>query len=300
MAITGEQFTIAAGEHEATLVEVGAGLRRYTHRRVDVTCGYDTDVLPPKGCGAVLVPWPNRIRGGRYRFDATEQQLALTEPSARNAIHGLGRWARWSAIERTPASVTLALDIVPQPGWPHEVRVEVGYALDAATGLSVQVVARNTGVSRAPFGAGFHPYLSTRGHPLSDVTLRLPATRRLILDEAQVPVGAAAVDGTPYDLRRGERLRSLRMDDCFTGLARGSAGSSVAEVRTRSGGAQLWADRAFGYLQVYTLDVLPGTGGPGVAVEPMSCAPDAFNSGDGLVVLEPGAAWRGAWGITPL
>ena len=69
MALTGRQFTIAAGEHEATIVEVGAGLRRYTLRGVDVTCTYGEDVLPPKCCGVTLVPWPNRLRGGRYTFD---------------------------------------------------------------------------------------------------------------------------------------------------------------------------------------------------------------------------------------
>lgn len=300
MAITGQQFTIFAGEHAATVVEVGAGLRRYAHRGADVTCGYGTDVLPPKGCGTVLVPWPNRIRGGRYRFDHVAQQLALTEPTAGNAIHGLGRWARWTAVQQASDAVTLALDLVPQPGWPHEVRVEVGYALDAGAGLSVRMRATNTGVSRAPFGAGCHPYLSTRGHPLSDVTVRLPAARRLIGDESGLPVGTAAVDGTPYDLRKGKKLKSMRMDACFTDLARDGSGRAGAEVSTRSGGARLWLDESFGYLQAFTLDLLPGTGGPGVAIEPMSCAPDAFNSGAGLVVLEPGAEWRGTWGITPL
>lgn len=300
MAITGEQFTISAGAHEVTVVEVGGGLRRYAHQGTDITCGYGADVLPPKGCGAVLVPWPNRIRGGRYRFDQADQQLALTEPTAGNAIHGLGRWARWTAVAQAPDSVTLRLDLVPQPGWPHEVRVEIRYALDAAAGLSVQLRAHNTGVGRAPFGAGCHPYLSTHGQPLSDVTLRMPAAHRLIGDESALPVGTAAVAGTPYDLRKGKKLKSLRMDDCFTDLHRDDAGRASAEVRTRSGGARLWVDASFGYLQVFTLDLLPGTGGPGVAVEPMSCAPDAFNSGAGLVVLEPGARWQGNWGISPL
>ena len=113
-ALSGQQFTITAGEHEATVVEVGGGLRRYVHRGVDVTCGYATDVLAPKCCGGVLVPWPNRLRGGRYRFEGADYQLALTEPAAGNAIHGLGRWERWRALRQDTASVTLTLDVVPQ------------------------------------------------------------------------------------------------------------------------------------------------------------------------------------------
>src|SRR4051812_34933558 len=102
MAMTGRQFTIAAGEHEATIVEVGAGLRRYAVGGTDVTCTYPDGVLPPKCCGVTLVPWPNRIRNGRYTFDGVVQQLALTEPATRNAIHGLGRWARWTKVHQEP------------------------------------------------------------------------------------------------------------------------------------------------------------------------------------------------------
>jgi aldose 1-epimerase len=298
MALTGRQFTIAAGEHEATVVEVGAGLRRYAHRGVDVTACYGEDVLPPKGCGGVLVPWPNRLRAGRYTFDGSPQQLALTEPAAGNAIHGLGRWARWAAISHAGSAVTLGLELVPQTGWPFEVRVEITYALHAERGLTVTASAGNHGTSRAPFGAGFHPYLSTRGQSLSGATLRLPASRRLLVDEQQVPVGAQSVSGTPYDLRRGRKLGGLRMDTGFTGLHL-EDGRGAAELGLRRGGARLWFDETFRYLQVFTLDLFPG-GSPAVAIEPMTCAPDAFNSGDGLIVLDPGATWTGSWGVQPL
>jgi aldose 1-epimerase len=298
MALTGRQFTIAAGDHEATVVEVGAGLRRYAHRGVDVTAGYREDMLPPKCCGGVLAPWPNRLRGGSYRFDGTDQQLALSEPAAGNAIHGLGRWARWSPVRHDASAISLALDLVPQTGWPFEVRVEVEYAVHAESGLTVTATARNSGATRAPFGAGFHPYLSTHGQPLADTTLTLPAAERLLVDERQVPVGAQSVRGTAYDLRRGRKLRDLRMDTGFTAL-QFEGGRGTAELRTRRGGARLWFDDTFGYLQVFTLDLFPG-GAPAVALEPMTCAPDAFNSGDGLIVLDPGASWTGAWGIQPL
>ncbi|MFN2518898.1 MAG: aldose 1-epimerase family protein [Jatrophihabitantaceae bacterium] len=298
MALTGRQFSIAAGDHEATVVEVGAGLRRYAHRGVDVTFTYGDGDLPPKGCGAVLVPWPNRLRGGTYTFDDNTHQLALSEPAAGNAIHGLGRWARWVPVRHETSAVALALDIVPQPGWPFELRVEVTYALDAEHGLEVTAVAHNTGALRAPFGAGFHPYLSTRGHALDEVTVKVPARERILVDEFKVPVGVQPVNGTPYDLRRGRRLAGLRMDDGFAGLS-AADGRGAVEVRTSTGGAQLWFDEAFGFLQIFTPDAVAG-GQPGVAVEPMSCPADAFNSGTGLVVLAPEDSWAGSWGIQPL
>jgi aldose 1-epimerase len=298
MALTGQQYTLVAGEHEATVVEVGAGLRAYRHRGVEVTVPYSEDELPPKGTGATLVPWPNRLRGGTYTFDGVSYQLALTDPSHGNAIHGLARWIRWLLVRFDDSSVTLAIELVPQTGWPFEVRVEVTYALHAEHGLSVTATATNHGATRAPFGAGFHPYLSVHDQALAEVSVKVPARERLLLDDALVPIGVQAVAHTPYDLRRGRRLRAMRLDDGFTGLSI-EDGRSAVVVRTKRGGAQVWFDATFGYVQVFTPELL-AHGRAGVAVEPMTCPADAFNSGAGLIVLEPGGAWMGSWGIAPL
>ncbi|SHH26440.1 aldose 1-epimerase [Jatrophihabitans endophyticus] len=297
MALTGTQWTISAGDHVATVVEVGAGLRGYTVGGTAVTCGYGEDELPPKGCGITLVPWPNRIAGGRYTFDGAAQQLGLTEPDAGNAIHGLGRWERWTPVRQDAGVLTLGLDVVPQKGYPFQIHAEVTYAVHAEHGLTVTLAARNVGRGRAPFGAGSHPYLATRGHELADVTLTLPATEVLVVDEHQIPVGSRPLSEDD-DYRAGRVLGRHRFDDGFTGL-QPVDGRGTAEVRTPSGGARLWFDETFGFLQVYTLaDLTPGQ--HGVAVEPMTCAPNAFNSGAGLLVLEPGDEWTGSWGIQPL
>jgi len=298
MALSGLQFPIAAGDHEATIVEVGAALRRYAVGGEDITLTYGDEVLPPRSAGAVLVPWPNRLRDGKYSFEGLELQLPLTEPSTGNASHGLGRWERWTPVRHDASAVTMALDIVPQTGWPFEVRVEVTYAVHTEYGLSVTAVAYNLGRGRAPFGAGFHPYLAVRGHALSEVSVRLPARQRLVLDEVQVPVGVQAVAKTPFDFRRGRRLREVRMDDGFTGLHT-EDGRGFAEVHTRSGGARLWFDETYRFLQVFTCDALLDNTSA-IAIEPMTCAADAFNSGRGLIVLEPGGTWSGSWGIQPL
>lgn len=298
MNLTGKQYVIEAGEHRAVVVEVGAGLQQYRHRGVDVTCSYVEDALPPKACGITLVPWPNRIRDGRYSFDGVDYQLAITEPKAGTAIHGLARWVRWTKVKHEPSAVTLRTDVVPQTGYPFPLRVDVTYALHPEHGLMVTLGARNLGATRAPFGAGSHPYLSTRGHALADTTVQLPAREVLVADDRNVPVGVRPVAKSEFDLRRGRRLRELRIDHGFTGLSL-DQGRGAAELRTRSGGARVWFDETFRFLQVYTLDELT-PGRPGVAIEPMTCAPNAFNTGAGLIVLEPGGAWTGSWGIVPI
>lgn len=298
MTLSGAEYVIEAGPHRVTVVEVGAGLRSYTVDGADVTASYGDDELPPKGCGITLVPWPNRIRDGKYTFAGTEYQLPLTEPAAHNAIHGLGRWERWTVLRHEADAVTLRLDIVPQNGYPFEVRVDVTYALHPEQGLRVTQTATNRGGRAAPFGAGAHPYLSTRGQALTDTVLELPAGEVLVIDDQQVPTGRRPVAGSDHDLRQARQLGELRLDDGFTGLQT-SGGRGVAEVRTSDGGARLWFDETYQFLQVFTRDAA-GRGWPAIAIEPMTCAPDAFNNGMGLLTLEPGATWTGSWGIVPL
>ena len=69
-----------------------------------------------------------------------------------------------------------------------------------------------------------------------------------------------------------------------------------------SGGVELWVDGSYPYLEIFTGDTLPQPNRrrTGLGVEPMTCAPDAFNSGEGLITLEAGQSHTGEWGITPL
>jgi aldose 1-epimerase len=130
------------------------------------------------------------------------------------------------------------------------------------------------------------------------VSVRIPATHRLVVDSAQIPIGLQDVAGTRYDFRAGKRLRDVRLDDAFTGLA-ADDGIGRVEVRIGAQGAVVWLDQAFQYAQVFTPDLI-AHGQAGIAVEPMTCPADAFNTGAGLIVLEPGTVWTGSWGITPL
>ena len=192
MAFSGELFAIAAGDYRAEIAEVGAALAGLWLADRPVTVDADPEQLPPKSSGAVLVPWPNRIRDGRYAFDGEQFQLPLTEPAAGNASHGLVKWVRWSCQDRRPAELTLVHDLVPQTGYPFELRLELRYALDPVTGLAVRLTAHNTGRRDAPFGAGFHPYLDLAGHPLDTAELLVPADTVLLTDGQQIPVRAGA------------------------------------------------------------------------------------------------------------
>jgi aldose 1-epimerase len=299
MVMTGQQYDITSGEHWAVVSEVGANLRGFRTADVDVTHVHSPDAIPPKSSGAVLMPWPNRIRGGKYTFAGEDRQLILSDPALGNATHGLANWARWMVDEHAADEVRLHCDVVPQKGWPCEVRAEISYRVDAAAGLIVTLAATNTGTEDVPFGAGSHPYLSAGATPIDDVALRVPARTRLVTDAAQIPVRTEDVAGTEYDLRELSRVGARRFDTAFTDLAADPDDATHGRVELHAGDrvTRLWWDHpTFTTVQVFTVDEL-APGRAAVAVEPMTCPADAFNSGTGLIVLAPGDSWRGQWGI---
>ncbi len=298
MVRTGEQYQISSGGQEALISAVGAQLRGYRIDGRDVTAVHDADELPPKSSGAVLMPWPNRIRQGKYSFAGTDQQLALTEPALGNASHGLAAWSRWTVDEHTDELVRLHCDVVPQRGWPFELRTEMTYRLDPQLGLVVTMGARNIGAHAFPFGAGCHPYVSLGNVAVDDAVLTVPAATRLETDEAAIPLHALPVDATDWDLRSGKRLGTLRLDTAYTDLSADDDG--VVRVRVQAGDVvtTVWMDfPTFAVAQVFTVPEL-GSGGAAVAVEPMTCPANAFNTGEHLLVLEPGESWSGRWGIS--
>jgi aldose 1-epimerase len=267
-----------------------------THDGRDLLAGYGADERCASGRGQQLMPWPNRIRDGRYAFEGTELQLPLNEVPLRNASHGLVRWAVWQVAERTPSSLTLAYRLHPQPGWDHTLDLRTRYAV-GDDGLTVTTVAHNVGPSPAPFGYGAHPYLATGTTPLSQIELRIPATEWVEVDDRSLPVARHAVEGD-HDFRQRRAVGGLDLDTAYTGVLRDPDGAWRVVVVSADRAVTLWADESFGWLQVFTAIARDQKGVPGVAVEPMSCPADAFNSGDSLVVLTPGQEWTGTWGIT--
>jgi aldose 1-epimerase len=250
--------------------------------------------------GQVLVPWPNRIQDGSYEFDGRRHQLPLTEPEHSNAIHGLVRWAAWRVGEHASDRVVMEHVVHPQPGYPFTLAFGVEYTLSEA-GLSVQVTATNQGVNACPYGCGQHPYLTLGTATVDSVELRAPGRRVLTSDERELPTGSEPVDGSEYDFRAGRAIGGTKLDNAFTDLRRDEDGRARVGLRDPDGGGAmtLWMDESYGFYMLFTGDTRPDVNRRSLAVEPMTCPPNAFRTGDSLIRLEPGESTSGAWGLTP-
>jgi aldose 1-epimerase len=296
---SGVQWEIASGRHRAAIVEVGGGVRAYEVDGDEILDGYSADEMCPGGAGQILAPWPNRVRDGRYRFDGGSYQLALSEPDRHNAVHGLTRWLRWRPTDVSESAVTVECDLAPHPGYPWPLRLRNTWSVSDA-GLRVDHEVTNDGDTSCPFGLGAHPYLHMSGVAVDDLTLTLPAHNRILLDGRLLPIGAAKVAGGPFDFTEGRRIGEAVLDTAFGDVTHDAHGICTAilaapgDSRTR----EIWADRAFGWWQVFTGDTLHGERlRRSVAIEPMTCPPDALRSGRNLATIEPGAVWRGTWGV---
>src|SRR5699024_5603859 len=101
------EHILVAGQHEAIVDDSGAGLRSYTLDAVPVLAGYPPEAVCPSGRGQWLVPWPNRIPGGRYSFDGAEYVLPVQEPEPGHAIHGYARYLPFQVLAVDAASIEL-------------------------------------------------------------------------------------------------------------------------------------------------------------------------------------------------
>ncbi|QIS05464.1 aldose epimerase [Nocardia brasiliensis] len=295
---SGQQFSIGHGEQRAVIVEVGGGIRQFRVGDRDVLEPYHVAAMPDGGRGAALIPWPNRLADGKYRFDGVDHQLALSEPAKQNAIHGLLRWRPWCATEHKQDEVTMRTTLHPRKGYPFHLDVAIRYALSDA-GLTVTTTATNLGDTAAPYGCGHHPYLSPGTGPIDAAVLRFDAATRIIGDpDRQLPIGTESVRGTPFDFAAAKPLGTVSIDHPFTDLARADDGRAWVRLTGADAAvAELWVDDSYPVIQLFTGDTLaPARRRTGLAVEPMTCPPNAFQSGDRLIRLAPGATVATRWG----
>jgi aldose 1-epimerase len=297
---SGQQFVLTSGDQRAIVTEVGAGLRTYTVADRDVVDGYAEDEMAGAGRGQLLLPWPNRIEDGQYEFAGKVYQTPLTEPARHNALHGLTRWVNWTGLEQSADRVLMSLVLHPQEGYPFTLQLHADYRLSMA-GLTVRTTATNIGTQAAPYGAGQHPYL-TVGTVIDVALLKVPALMRLEANDRLIPTGRLLpTKGTAYDFLELRPIGSLRMDTAFAILVPDSDGLIRVHLRAPGGdrAVTLWMEAPYRFLMVYTADAIPDAPRRrrSLAIEPMTCAPNALRSGDGLIVLQPGQSTSASWGI---
>jgi aldose 1-epimerase len=290
----------------------GASLRRYClvdesgHDIIDIVWGYSGGSGKRGGQGDVLIPFPGRIGDGRYLFDGQSLQLECNDKEGPNAIHGFVRSLPWHVQEAQTNTVTFEIqldaDTYTQRGYPFSLAVWVRYDL-GASGLACAFGVKNVGQHTAPVGVGFHPYFTVGTSAIDEAEVQIPGAAYVEFNERLIPTGTIiSVAGTPWDYRRFRKIGDQRFNHCYVELERDAQGTATTSLRHPAQGRaiDITMDPAFSAVVVYTGDAITDAPRAALAIEPMTCASDAFNHPDwGLKRLVPGETFSGQYGVRP-
>ncbi|MDQ0768815.1 aldose 1-epimerase [Pseudarthrobacter defluvii] len=297
----GTEIHLAHGPYSAVVTVRGGALRELRHGERNLVVGFGPDGAVPDYRGVICAPWPNRLADGTYTYGGKSYAAAINEPERGSALHGLAIHGTWEVQEAVPERAVLRCRIPSGPAYPGDLDLAVTYSL-SEDGLQGTVNAVNTGSVAAPYGVCPHPYLVAGPSPLDDWSLELPAAAYLeVTPDRLLPVGMRKVDGDDFDFRSPRRLGPVKIDHAFTDISRDSAGLGRVRVHDPSGtGVELEWGPEWPWVQVHTGDKPVGPDRLGLAVEPMTCPPDALHSGTDLVHLQPGQSHAASWTIRAL
>ncbi|WP_084079531.1 hypothetical protein [Demequina sp. NBRC 110057] len=300
-----EVRTLAAHGYKAVVSSLGAMLAAASFLGDPlITAAEPGAAAPGDYRGAMLAPWPGRLADGGFTWRGRRYDVGIDEPERRTALHGRVADRRWRWRLASPVAVTLGTVLGADAGYPWRVDLAVTVAV-TERGVVHTVTATNLDDEAAPLGWGVHPYLvagagtgTMPGPGAADGwALAVPAaTVAAATPERLLPGGIGHV-GPGLDLRGGRPLAGLALNHTYGDLERDASGNARVALDGPAGTAvEMEIDAGYRWLQVYTADEAAGADRrASVAVEPMTCPPDALNSGIGLIVLEPGATASAAF-----
>jgi len=223
-----------------------------------------------------LVPFVNRIRGGRFVFRGREVTLAPNLAGDPSPLHGQGWKAAWDVARQAPEEAELVYrHAAGEWPWAYEARQVVTLEAD---GLSVALACTNLSDAPMPCGLGHHPYFNCGPETLLDTSVECSWT----IDDEVLPVERVPAEGR-YDLRR----RAICGQDLDHGFGGWGGVATIDDpglpflLRLSAEGAR--------FFHVYS----PKSGGF-FAAEPVTHANAALGAAEagwpalGLEVLEPG------------
>ncbi|WP_179283251.1 aldose 1-epimerase [Bordetella genomosp. 9] len=293
-------------QHGDASVEIrpslGGTILRYTWRGIPILRPSDgvPDIARLTACYPLL-PYSNRIGGGRLRFGGQTYAIPPTVDYAPLPMHGLAWQRPWRVASCTGHQAVLEQDYAPEdasPAWPFPYAARQTFELHDA-GLRMTLSIRNTGPLPQPAGLGWHPYFPRT----PETWIRAGVGDMWVNDATHLPTRL-----TPPPTALATRLAVADTD--YDNVFRDFDGHACVAWPERDAAVRLEADPAFSHLVIFT-----PPGKPHLAIEPVSHMTDAFNryAGDagargdtagadpatGTVVLAPGATLAGGISLLP-
>ena len=228
---------------------------------------------------AVLFPFPNRIKDGKYTFEEKEYTLDLNDSDSHNAIHGLVAFETFELISKTESKAVCKYIYEGQSiGYPFPYEIILSYEVKNGR-LNFNIEVSNTGEGNMPYGFGWHPYFGFSGESISEMTIKVPRRKKIALDDRYIPT-------SEFEINRAEviQLKNIILDNVFALENENEA----AEITLRWKKKKLVVSQKAGKGKLNYFVLYTPSSRNCIAIEPQTCSTNAFNSGDGLLILKKG------------
>ena len=297
------------GEYVSILPHLGGAVNEMTinkdGRSISILDGYKSidDVkqnLESSFKGSNLFPYPNRIADAKYSFEGNDYTLPMNFPHENNAIHGLVYKRHFDVIEHENGDIGCKFFIKYMieegtEGYPFKCMLEISYKLHIDKGFECTTKIMNMDDRHIPFGHGWHPYFLLGDSTIDDLWLQFPAEHKLEVDQRGIPTGSSEKYSKFNKLNQ---IKDTALDSCFLLENTDQPAEIILLDKTLGTGYTIWQQRGinkYNYLQIYTPPARKS-----IAIEPMTCAPNVFNNGKGLISLSPLEQVSISWGIRKL
>ncbi len=235
-----------------------------------------------------LIPYPNRIKDGKYTYEGTQYHFELNHPRTESSIHGFCKNKKFDIKEIVLNEDFAQVDLFYNyngnlNAFPFPFEVNLQYILSKNNSLEIYIYIKNTGENKMPAGIGWHPYFKWSEN-IEVSFLQMPACNRVEVDHNLIPVGGEKLYDKFLSLNQ---IGETKFDNCFH-LAGNAPFKTRLTNAEKSLQVELQTDKNFPYLQVF---IPPDR--HCIALEPMTCNVNAFNNKEGLKILSPGENFGG-------
>jgi aldose 1-epimerase len=235
---------------------------------------------------SLLFPFPNRLASGKYNYEGMSFHFDENDPGKPNALHGFIYNVAFDLVEKLDNSIRFRYEYDGTlEAYPFPFTFEVNYILKKNE-LEIQVDIQNTGSQTMPCGFGWHPYfdLELTNEPCR---LKMPKTSLIEVNENLIPTGAESYN---RDFQDFTSVFAKELDSCYR-LEKIEDRNSVFLNYPQLGTLEVWQDHNFPFVQVYKPDERA------MAIEPMSCGIDAFNTQQGIKKIAAEQSWSLKMGL---
>jgi len=234
--------------------------------------------------GKLLAPWPNRIKEGRYHFNKRNFQLALNDRIENSALHGLIDKTVWKIVHFEKDLLVLCSKLESAIGYPFELEFKIQFKI-LFEGLKILVITKNISEITCPFGIGFHPYF-TSGNKLKINNMKLKIPADMVFDNSMDKNNSIfSKKNARIDFRSGKIIGDTELNHAFRIKNHMQDIDLIDSFKKRKYVRPL---QGVSWVHVYSLDFAPPEiARSAIAIEPMSCPPNAFNNKIDLIELSP-------------